>query len=205
MPSAIIEGNYPPRGDMQQRKEVAMARVNMPGLHTPAVGFDQPFEMLEACHERMLRSLDLLQKLVRHVAQQGGDTSAQQAARDVVRYFDVAAPLHHEDEERHIFPALLTPGSDARLQATVRHLQAEHVHMTALWQRIRPPLQALAQGEPHQPVFSAADAAQMAEFVRIYEQHLQQEEGLIYPAARQHTPADALPAMGQEMAARRHV
>ncbi|RZJ07918.1 MAG: hemerythrin domain-containing protein, partial [Rubrivivax sp.] len=33
-------------------------------LHAgPAVGFDQPFEMLAACHDRVRRSLDLLERL----------------------------------------------------------------------------------------------------------------------------------------------
>ncbi|MDY0108049.1 MAG: hemerythrin domain-containing protein, partial [Giesbergeria sp.] len=83
----------------------------LPGFGGPAVGFDTPFEMLAACHERVLRSLALLQKLQDYLHGHPCDDSARQAARDVLRYFDVAAPLHHEDEELHVFPPLLERGT----------------------------------------------------------------------------------------------
>lgn len=60
--------------------------------------------MLEACHERVQRTLGLLGRLREHVRKQGVDNDARQAARDVLRYFDIAAPLHHQDEELHVFP-----------------------------------------------------------------------------------------------------
>ena len=89
------------------------SRVSLPGLHTPGAGFDEPFEMLGACHDRVRRSLDLLQRLRDYLKTHACDDSARQAARDVLRYFDIAAPLHHEDEELHVFPPLLA-GGDAR-------------------------------------------------------------------------------------------
>ena len=90
-------------------------------LHSaPAVGFEQPFEMLEACHDRVRRSLDLLARLIVHVDRHGHDTQSRSAARDVLRYFDLAAPHHHEDEERHVFPRLLASGDDALVQAVQR-------------------------------------------------------------------------------------
>ncbi|RYF75253.1 MAG: hemerythrin domain-containing protein, partial [Comamonadaceae bacterium] len=76
----------------------------IPGFNAPGVGFEQPFAMLEACHERVQRTLALLGRLRGHVQAHGADEPARQAARDVLRYFDIAAPLHHEDEELHVFP-----------------------------------------------------------------------------------------------------
>ena len=37
--------------------------AGLPGFNTPAVGFEQPFAMLEACHERVERTLTLLSRL----------------------------------------------------------------------------------------------------------------------------------------------
>ena len=55
-------------------------------LHaSPAVGFDEPFEMLTACHDRVRRGLDLLQRLHAHVLQHGVDDRARDAATDVLR------------------------------------------------------------------------------------------------------------------------
>ena len=85
---------------------MAQSSVSLPGFASPGVGFEQPFEMLEACHERVQRSLALLQRLVDHVDRNGHDADSRSAARDVLRYFDIAGPHHHEDEERHVFPPL---------------------------------------------------------------------------------------------------
>ncbi|MEZ0309011.1 MAG: hemerythrin domain-containing protein, partial [Ramlibacter sp.] len=77
-----------------------------PASSAPAPTFEQPFDMLEACHERVHRSLDLLARLRAHVVTHGADDQARQAAIDVLRYFDVAAPAHHLDEELHVFPPM---------------------------------------------------------------------------------------------------
>ena len=58
-------------------------------ISTPAVGFDQPFEMLDACHDRVDRTLTLLQRLAAHIDSKGHDASSRSAANDVLRYFDL--------------------------------------------------------------------------------------------------------------------
>ena len=172
----------------------------LPGFHAPAVGFEQPFAMLEACHERVQRTLTLLQRLRTHVQEHGADVPAQQAARDVLRYFDIAAPLHHEDEELHVFPLLLAQGS-ADVAALVARLQHDHVCMGADWAAARLPLQALADGL--QAAFSEADGAAFDRFAARYDRHISDEETVAYPAAQALLAAPALEAMGSEMAARR--
>jgi len=42
-----------------------------------------------------------------------------------MRYFDMAAPLHHEDEKLHVFPALLK-WPDVALHQLVARLIAGH-------------------------------------------------------------------------------
>ena len=55
-------------------------------LHrSPSAGFDQPFEMLAACHERVQRMLALMTKLAAHLPAHGADEQARSAARDVMR------------------------------------------------------------------------------------------------------------------------
>lgn len=172
----------------------------LPGFTAPAVGFEQPFAMLEACHERVQRTLALLERLRAHVRDQGADENARQAARDVLRYFDMAAPLHHEDEELHVFPLLLAHGAPEVTRA-VRKLQQDHRDMAGSWAAARTPLQALAGGES--TAFSAEDEAALAGFATRYADHIATEEGLVYPAALGMLSAEALRVMGDEMAARR--
>lgn len=178
---------------------MAMVSV-LPGFNTPAVGFDQPFEMLEACHERVQRSLALLERLRDHLRTHVCDDNARQAARDVLRYFDLAAPLHHQDEELHIFPLLLAQGMPD-VVAPVQQLQRDHQAMESDWAAARVPLQALAEGGIQ--VFSAADGAVFERFTHRYASHIHTEEGLVYPAAQALLSASAVAAMGREMAQRR--
>ena len=173
---------------------------HLPGFSTPAVGFDEPFAMLQACHERVQRTLDLLARLRVHVQRHGADQSARDAARDVLRYFDIAAPLHHQDEELHVFPLLLEQGS-AKMQTLVERLQDDHRHMAADWAAARLPLHRLASGEA--TAFTPADAAAMDRFAGRYADHIAAEEGSAYPAAEALLAPLSLAGMGQEMATRR--
>lgn len=166
-------------------------------LPTPGAGFDQPFEMLTACHERVQRTLGLLQRLQAHLAGAGADAQAQQAARDVMRYFDIAAPAHHEDEERHVFPALLA-ADPARHGALVTRLQDDHVRMAALWPAVRTGLDAVAEGR-----WTGAECARWEDFAALYAGHIPAEEEAAYPAARALLDPPARDAMGAEMARRR--
>jgi hemerythrin-like domain-containing protein len=173
----------------------------LPGFDSPAVGFEQPYEMLEACHERVQRSLDLLTRLLAYIDDKGHDAQTCAAAADVLRYFDIAAPLHHEDEEVHVFPLLLAQG-DAALQAAVRQLQADHLKMVALWARARQPLLRWRAPDCSEQI-SAADRSAIEAFCAIYGAHIATEEERVYPAARALMNEAALTAMGRQMQARR--
>ncbi|MBP6252209.1 MAG: hemerythrin domain-containing protein [Rubrivivax sp.] len=172
-----------------------------PLFPTPGAGYDQPFEMLGACHDRVRRSLDLLQRLQAHLIEHGADAQARDAARDVLRYFDLAAPKHHADEEIHVFPALLA--ADAAAHGTlIERLQDEHRRMEAAWPAARLQLQAVADGRWQVDGADAAAAA-WACFAGLYDAHMAAEDQIVYPAARSLFDAAALATMGGEMAARR--
>jgi hemerythrin-like domain-containing protein len=171
-------------------------------LPGPAAGYEQPFEMLEACHERVHRMLELLARLRDHLARHGADQRARDAARDVMRYFDQAAPHHHRDEELHVFPALLSQGEPGTV-ALVRRLQQDHVNMEARWQDARGVLAAIQSGELQ--ALRPADEAALDAFAGLYDGHIEAEEGIVYPAAVELLDEPAQRAMGEEMMRRRGV
>jgi hemerythrin-like domain-containing protein len=176
--------------------------AQFPGLATPAAGFDQPFDMLAACHERVRRSLALLERLVPHVERHGADREARDAALDVLRYFTIAAPAHHEDEERHVVPALLE-SDDAQAQAAARRILADHAEIRAAWAVLEPILAAIADGSP--PLTTALQRGAQR-FIDLHADHLQLEDALAFPTAAQRIDStEARRAMGQEMAQRRGV
>lgn len=175
--------------------------TRQPLLHAgPAASFDEPFEMLAACHERMQRTLDLLARLRAHLPAHGADAQAQQAARDVLRYFDQAAPQHHRDEELHVFPPVLASG-DAASAALVKRLQQEHRQMEEAWVAARGVLAAIAEGRLQQADAAASQALEA--FSTPYAAHLAGENDVVFPAARALLDAAATAAMGREMRRRR--
>lgn len=166
----------------------------------PAAGFEQPFEMLQACHERVQRMLSLLSRLREHVRSHGADEQARQAARDVMRYFDQAAPKHHQDEEIHVFPAVLAQGDPDRI-VLVRRLQQDHLQMESRWAAARILLSALAAGEVQALV--QADEDVLDAFAGLYASHIEAEEQVVYPAAQAVLDDAAQASMGREMGRRR--
>jgi len=166
----------------------------------PAASFDQPFEMLQACHERIERTLALLERLRAHHATHGADEPARQAARDILRYFDLAAPHHHQDEELHVFPALVAGGDVATL-ALVGRLREDHLQMEARWGPARQVLVAIEQSELAR--LAPADEGALSAFSGLYARHIEAEEQLAYPQAQALLDGDAVAAMGQEMRRRR--
>jgi hemerythrin-like domain-containing protein len=161
-------------------------------------------DMLVACHERVQRSLDLMARLQQHMLATGCDAQARSAARDVLRYFDVAAPLHHQDEELHVFPALLI-GPDAALRALAGELIEDHRRMDAAWVAARAALVEIAQDITGALQLSATQTAALDQFAGLYAQHIVREEGLAYPGALAQLSADDLQRMSQDMMARRGV
>nr|WP_042301654.1 hemerythrin domain-containing protein [Paraburkholderia kururiensis] len=180
----------------------------------PAASFDEPFEMLAACHGNAERMLRLLERLAARLAETGGDEAAQQAARDVVRYFDIAAPAHHEDEERHVFPALAAHGTPGQ-KHLVERLKQDHVEMSRRWQAIKLDLDQVingqwtvktqrAAGRAAEPAALAA-LADWAAFATLYRAHIEAEESGAYPAVQISMDDTARAGMSCEMARRRSV
>lgn len=169
-------------------------------LHAaPAAGFDQPFEMLEACHERVQRMLRLLERLSVHLPVHGCDAQAASAARDVMRYFDSAAPAHHEDEERHVLPLLRAAGDEA----FAAQIEQEHHELHRQWAVLRRTLAEVVAGT--WVGTGPAEFALWQKYATLYRAHAAAEEAVAFPAARAALDAAALAAMGREMAERRGV
>lgn len=164
----------------------------------PAASFDDPIALLMACHDRVRHYAGLALKLAQHLPEHGADEQARQAAAAIVRYFDVAAPLHHQDEEEDLFPLLAARGDERLRQFAGQTMFEEHVELAQLWQQVRARLVAIAAGE------SAELPQELArEFSQRYPAHAQVEDDQIYPHAASLLSTDELTELGRKMAARR--
>jgi hemerythrin-like domain-containing protein len=159
---------------------------------------DDPLELLLACHDKVLRFTSLLRRLGAHIQRHGPDHQAAEAAQSILRYFDNAAPLHHQDEEEDLFPALRVLGH-AQVDATLTYLLMEHDQLESLWRdRVRPWLLAIVA---RQAVPLLGDVQLFAE---RYEQHVALENNQLYPHASE-LPAKLRAQLARHMVNRRRV
>lgn len=182
-----------------------MARVFV-DFTTPAAGFDQPLELWSACHGRVQRMIALLQRLAEHLRKSGNDDDARTSATSIRRYFDEAAPRHHDDEEIDLFVRLrerlyqLDAEQARKLAAAIATLESDHRDLSALWQSLRAPLTRIEAGGTE-----LLDEATIAVFVSRYRAHMELEDTVIEPALKRLLKKSDLAAIGQAMAKRRGV
>ncbi len=179
-----------------------MKRNARPSLFETMAGFDDPLEMLLACHRRIEHHLDILERLQSHVAQRGVDAEASGAAQSVLRYFTSAAEAHNEDEEKDLFPLLeqrIPAGADkARFHVLRERLESEHSRVHELWARLRKPLEGIAEGLPR-----ALPAADVSGFVDAYRRHIAEEEDVLSPLFVKWLDEADRGALGRSMRERR--
>lgn len=172
----------------------------IPGvLGEAAPGFDQPLDVLEACHQRIARQCDTLEKLLAHHAVHDSDIQARQAARAILNYFDAAAVWHHDDEERNLFP-LLEQAEAAGACDLVELLTCEHDELALLWRALRPTLTEIVAGHSVN-----LDESTARRFIALNRSHLDFENTHVLPLARRTLGAADLQRLGSAMAARRGV
>ena len=165
--------------------------------------YDHPIDLLDACHERILRMCDTVVKIAEHVGRQGVDEDARIAARNVIRYFDTAGANHHRDEEQDLFPALHHFVASGELNATralLARLRADHLKLDALWAEMRRRLDWLAEDDAIEFDLDHANA-----FRAAYAEHILLEETQLLPLARRVIGEDGLALLGRRMARRRGV
>ena len=171
-----------------------------------AADFDDPFEILEACHARIARMLRTLERLPAHVSAHGVDDEAREAIARVRRYFELAAPDHHADEEVDLFPAVRAAAlrdGDAPLLDAIARLQVDHVEMDACWRALRAQLDALCAGAVDGA--GEVDEALVGRFAALYRDHIAREEGVVYAGARARLDPASRPALARAMVDRRRV
>jgi len=176
-------------------------KINVRGFGTPGAGFDEPLEMLQACHGRIEEQLQTLERLAEHVAARGSDVTAQSAAKSVLRYFDTSGAYHHQDEDEDLFPLLRKrAGALGRTEvaAAIDELEREHATMDAQWRRLREKLSAIAAMRE-----AAFDVDEVVRFAWLYRRHMERETMLVLPFANEVLREEERAELGTRMAARR--
>ncbi|NVM78012.1 pyridoxamine 5'-phosphate oxidase [Duganella sp. SG902] len=172
-------------------------------LYDTAPDFSQPIAVLKHCHDRIRKQLATLQNLLAHLPKHGADTDAQKAAQAVLKYFNNAAHLHHQDEEQNLLPMLQATARDADallLAELTPGILAGHEQMDRDWSIIKSQLEQIANGAG-----SALSASDVARFCDTYAAHMVVEESHIAPMAKRLFSAEQMAQLGSAMQVRRGI
>ena len=160
-----------------------------------SVTFDEPIEMLYACHGKVRNFCEQIDRLPGYLAENGYNKAVAQAVRQIRHYFTIAADLHHQDEEHDFFPLLLQYRPQAR--ETIEELERQHQHLHQIWLDVEEELEKLQSAPEYTP-----DTGRLKTFSAAYQQHLLLEEPL-FEQGKQAIPAAELTAIGSLMSRRR--
>ena len=179
-----------------------MRRLGSARLLETLAGFDDPLEMLFACHRRIEKQLETLKRLRAHIRAHGVDAEASTAAQAILRYFLKAGPNHHLDEEQDLFPRIAQRITDAGERARFEHfrerLEEDHRRLDAAWYRLRRPLEGIAEG-----LTRALPEAEVHAFADAYAHHIMTEETTLQEFCTRWLVEGDLRDLGIAMAARR--
>ncbi len=141
----------------------------------------EPFEALDACHREVIEALQRMARFIDHLEDNGVDDTARAEASSLVTFFSQHARQHHADEEKHVFPSLLT-SEDTELIQHVRRLQQDHGWLEEDWIELSPQLDAVSQGYSWYNIDVLRQG--LGVFTALYHDHIDLEESLIYPEAK---------------------
>ncbi|PVX32985.1 hemerythrin HHE cation binding domain-containing protein [Pasteurella langaaensis DSM 22999] len=157
----------------------------------------EPIDMLYACHGRVKNFCRQLRILPDYLAQNGINQAVKNDVQQILNYFNLAAPLHHDDEEKDFFPALVQVAPQA--QANINELERQHIKLHENWTALAKQLNALIQNECDE-----VDVQLIEQFIAGYDVHIALEEPL-FEMGKQYLSAEQLHAIGKIMAARRKI
>ena len=168
----------------------------------PDSGFDDPIGMLQDCHRRIERFLNIIWIVSDHAAGRAltdEETSAVQAA---LHYFRTGGQRHTADEEESLFPRLREVwGCEASEQ--LGGLESDHLQVSSLHAEVEALYTkwigaGLLNLEDEQRLLCAT-----TQLKSLYEGHIQLEEQSVFPRAVRTLDRQAIECIGREFRARR--
>jgi len=139
-----------------------------------------PIQDFSQCHAGILKKLDLLGELPALLAPA---ERARDIAEKSLEFFREAIFEHHLDEERELFPAVMTHAAKGeeydKAQFMVARLTIEHRDLETAWKRLESGLKLVAKGRDSDISVGDIDA-----MVSSYRAHAQYEESEFLPLAQ---------------------
>jgi hemerythrin-like domain-containing protein len=168
----------------------------------PDSGFDDPLGMLQDCHRRIERFVQVMCVVAKRACGRTLTDEESAAVTAALCYFREGGSRHNADEEESLFPRLRAIETDGRASG-LAHLEEDHRRARELHGQVEAlygkwmDTGALNCGE-QQHLRSAT-----GELEGIYSGHIRLEESTVFPRAAQVLDKAAIAAMGLEFKKRR--
>ena len=154
-------------------------------------------------HDRIRHFTDVADRL--NLNQQSPAEDRQQAASTVLRYYEIALPLHEADENDSVYPRLQKALPQGELAAANQAMIDQHTEIDALVAQLLPMWRTIADDPAQQEKLSAALCHRVQRLKQLWTSHLRLEEELVIPALRRFLSQQDLGAIKAEMRARRKI
>ncbi|OGB49734.1 MAG: hemerythrin [Burkholderiales bacterium RIFOXYC12_FULL_60_6] len=144
---------------------------------SPAAHGNAPIQDFSQCHAGIVKRLNLLGELPALLAPAG---RARQIAEQALVFFREAIFEHHLDEERELFPVVLSHAQAGaeheQVKSLIKRLTDEHRQLEALWKRVESGLKKVAKGR-----FDELNTDEVQRLVTQYLAHAEFEENEFLP------------------------
>lgn len=157
---------------------------------------DDAIALLLGCHQRIRHFTRVAVDLSRWEAP---PDQVQAAARGVHRYYTQALPLHEADENDSIYPRLRAAAPPSELAAANQAMVDQHRGLDTRIAALIPQWEAVARD----PLHAENTGPEAAALLAAWNDHLDLEERVIFPALRSWLSPEDLAAIRVEMVERR--
>lgn len=159
----------------------------------PATDFADGLRVLYAYHESFILQGQRLTAMAEAISQQGVDEETAAEAMRLAAYYEGTTHLHHQDEERALFPFIVN--KSFLTDGMIERLALDHEEIDEHWAKLNQVLRAPEQ---------IADPAQLLDLAARFENHLKthiERENLdFFPVLVKMLSPDQLAGIGQRMA-----
>ena len=171
----------------------------------PDRDFSDPIGLLEDCHRRIEKFLDVLLKLATEAQGNALNDEQRVAVQTSLQYFRAAAPKHTADEEESLFPRMR---ASKHPEANRILFQLDHLHIDhRMADENHRAVDDLFRRWITDDLLSASDFNRLTSLIHLlrnrYTRHILEEETHVFPWAAKNLSSSDLKKVGSEMARRR--
>ena len=160
---------------------------------------EDAISLLLGCHQRIRHFTEVALRLARNPHAPVSDRV--EAARSVLRYFQIALPLHEADENESVYPRLRERLASGELCEANEAMVRQHTEIDGVVAELIPLWQYVV--EEDEALLNSHLLALTERLQQLWDIHLSLEEEQVLPALREYLTQEDLHSIRSEMTARR--